>query len=260
MKTALVTGASRGIGYEFSNILGREGYNLVLVSRNKKKLKEIKDEFENKYKVKVIYFEIDLSGENSAFKLYKKIKDDKIEIDVLINNAGFGDYGEFIKTDWQKEKEMIELNVVALTHLTKLFSKDMVSRKNGMILNVASMAGFLPGPLMTIYYSTKAYVVSFSQAVNNELKGTGVSVTVLCPGPTQSGFQYHANMNQSKLVKGIKLVSAKEVAEYGYKSMIKKKSVAINGVRNKFAIFLIRFAPRDFVTWFSRKVLERRRV
>lgn len=175
----------------------------------------------------------------------------------MINNAGFGEFGCFIETSWEKEAAMIDLNIKTLTHLTKLFVKDMVSRGSGRIMNVASTAAFQPGPLMAIYYATKHYVLAFSEAISNELKGTGVTVTALCPGITQSEFQDTAGMNESMLFKRMKIATSKEVAEYGYKQMLAGKTVAVHGLMNRAMALLVRFAPRELVASVVRKLQEK---
>lgn len=256
-KTALITGASSGIGYEFSKIFAREHYNLVLAARNSKKLDELKEELEKKYSIQCTVISVDLSVLAEAESMVKKIEASGISIDVLVNNAGFGDFGFFKDTNWNKELQMINLNITALTYLTKEFAKSMLARKNGKILNVASTAAFLPGPLMAVYYATKAYVLSLSEALSNELAGTGVSVTTLCPGPTASGFQAAADIEESKLVKGKKLPTSEEVAEYGYKAMNKGKRIAIHGWMNKIQVFAVRLAPRKMITATVRSMSEK---
>jgi uncharacterized protein len=252
--TALITGASNGIGLELAYIHAQKGGNLVLVARNLKRLEEIKSELNSKYKVNVHVIGKDLSLENAALDIYNELKTSNIKVDYLINNAGFGDQGMFAETSWEKEQQMISLNITALTQFTKLFIKDMVARGNGKIMNVASVAAFSPGPTMAIYFATKAYVLHFSEAINSEVKDKGVTVTALCPGATQSNFFVSANMENSKLVKGKKLPTSKEVATYGYKAMINGKSVAIHGFMNYIMANSIRFIPRDLVVKIVRLI------
>ncbi|MBC7381593.1 MAG: SDR family oxidoreductase [Bacteroidia bacterium] len=254
MKTALITGASNGIGLELAKIHAGRGGNLVLVARNKPKLEELKAELEMQYKVLVLIIEKDLSVKDSAQQVYEEIKRLNIEVDYLINNAGFGDYGMFYETDWNKEFQMINLNITTLTQFTKLFIKDMVIRKSGKIMNVASTAAFLSGPTMAVYFATKAYVLSFSEAIANEVNDKGVSVTALCPGATESGFQQTAAMQESGLVKGKKLPAAKEVALFGYEEMLKGKTVAIHGFMNYIMANVVRFLPRALVVKVTRKI------
>lgn len=255
--TALITGASNGIGLELAKVHASKGGDLVLVARNKTKLDELKAELESQFKVSVYTIGKDLSANNSAQEVYDETTKQNIQIDYLINNAGFGDFGMFAETEWSKELQMINLNITTLTQFTKLYLQDMVKRKSGKIMNVASTAAFQSGPTMAVYYATKAYVLSFSEAVDNEVSGKGVTVTTLCPGPTESGFQAAAAMEESNLVKGKKLPTAKEVAEYGYSSMMKGKTVAIHGMMNWIMANSVRFTPRALVVKLTRKIQDR---
>ena len=254
MKTALITGASNGIGLELAKIHASKGGNLVLVARNKAKLEELKAELENQYNVSIYVITKDLSLSNAAQEVYDETKSQNIHIDYLINNAGFGDYGMFADTEWEKEEQMINLNITALTQFTKLYVQDMIQNGNGKIMNVASTAAFQPGPKMAVYFATKAYVLSFTEAIGNELKEKGITVTALCPGPTESGFVDAAAMADSKLVKGRKLPSSKSVALYGYAAMMKGKAVAIHGILNYILANSVRFVPRSFVVWIAGKI------
>ena len=195
-KTALITGASGGIGYEFAKLLAKDCNTLVLVARSKDRLKEIKKELETASPISVIVVAQDLSEPDAAEKIFRRLESEHIIVDILINNAGFGDHGAFVETDWRKEEKMIAVNISALTEMTKLFLKGMVERKSGRILNVASTAAFQPGPFLAVYYASKAYVLSFSEVIVNELKGKGVTVTALCPGPTATGFALAARMER----------------------------------------------------------------
>jgi len=257
MATALITGASSGIGLELAKIHASKGDNLILVARSKSKLDELKLSLEKEFKIKVIVINKDLSEINAAQEVYDEIKKNQITVDFLINNAGFGDFGMFYETDWNKELQMINLNITTLSHFTKIFLKEMVQRGNGRIMNVASIAAFQPGPTMAVYYATKAYVLHFSEAIANEVEKTGVTITALCPGPTESGFQEAADMQESKLVKGRKLPTSKEVAEYGYKSMMSGKTVAIHGTINYLMANSIRFSPRSLVVKLVRLVQDK---
>ncbi len=255
--TALITGASNGIGLELAKVHASKGGDLVLVARNKTKLDELKAELESQFKVSVYTIGKDLSANNSAQEVYDETTKQNIQIDYLINNAGFGDFGMFAETEWNKELQMINLNITTLTQFTKLYLQDMVKRKSGKIMNVASTAAFQSGPTMAVYYATKAYVLSFSEAVDNEVSVKGVTVTTLCPGPTESGFQAAAAMEESNLVKGKKLPTAKEVAEYGYSSMMKGKTVAIHGMMNWIMANSVRFTPRALVVKLTRKIQDK---
>jgi uncharacterized protein len=251
-KYTLITGASGGIGLEFAKIHSSKGENLILVARNEAKLKEIKAELEKKYKVIIEFLALDLSKTNSAQKVFDFVKEKSLFVSILINNAGFGDFGFFHESNWEKTNEMIQLNITCLTELTHLFSKEMVLHKEGKILNVASVAAFQPGPMMSVYFATKAFVLHFSEAINNELKDFGVSVTALCPGPTASSFFVAADMENAKLIKGKKLPTPREVAEFGSKALMNKKSVAVHGFFNNFLVNLVRFTPRNLVVKITR--------
>lgn len=246
-KTALITGASSGIGLELAKIHAGKGGDLVLVARREDNLISLKKELEKAHDISVEIISMDLSQTNAAKAVYDKLQEKGIAIDYLINNAGFGGFGLFHETDWEKEAAMIDLNIKTLTHLTKLFVKDMVTRGSGKIMNVASTSSFLPGPLMSIYYASKHYVLTFSESIANELKGTGVTVTALCPGPTESEFQKSADMNESMLFKRIKVATSKDVAEYGYKKMLKGRVIAVEGNMNKIFAFSTRLFPRKIV-------------
>lgn len=255
--TALITGASNGIGLELAKIHASKGGDLVLVARNKFKLDEIKIELEKQFKISVYTIGKDLSLTNAAQEIYDETNKENIQVDYLINNAGFGDFGMFAETDWNKELQMINLNITSLTHFTKLYLQDMVKRRSGKIMNVASTAAFQSGPTMSVYCATKAYVLSFTEAISNEVIDKGITVTALCPGATETGFQAAGGLDDSKLFKDKKLPTAKEVAQYGYASMIKGKTVAIHGIMNYIMSNSIRFIPRALVLKISRKMLDK---
>ncbi len=257
MATALITGASNGIGLELAKVHAKKGDNLVLVARNKTKLDELKTSLESQHKIKVYTIGKDLSAVDAAKDVYDETIGQGIQVDYLINNAGFGDFGMFVENDWQKELQMINLNITTLTQFTKLFLVDMVKRGNGKIMNVASTAAFQSGPTMAVYYATKAYVLSFSEAVDNEVSDKGVTVTALCPGATESGFQAVAAMEESALVKGKKLPTSRDVAEYGYAAMMKGKTVAIHGFMNYLLANSVRFTPRAWVVKITRKMQDK---
>lgn len=246
-KTALITGASSGIGLELAKIHASKGDNLVLVARSIAKLEKLKLELEGKHKISVLTIEKDLSMTDAAKEVFEITSKQNIQIDYLINNAGFGDYGVFTESKWEKEEKMINLNIICLTQFCKLYLKEMQKCGSGKIMNVASTASFQPGPNMSVYFATKAFVLHFSEAINKEVKSKGVSVTALCPGATESGFVSAAAMGESSLVKGKKLPTSKEVAKFGYKAMMKGKAVAIHGFKNYLLANLNRFAPRSVV-------------
>ncbi|MDD4967868.1 MAG: SDR family oxidoreductase [Paludibacter sp.] len=255
-KTALITGASSGLGKEFARIHASKGGDLVLVARSKDKLEALKFELEKQFGISVTVIVKDLSDQYAPKAVFDELKGQKIRIDYLINNAGFGDFGLFAETDWEKQLEMINLNITCLTYLTRLFLPDMIENKEGKILNIASTAAFQPGPTMSVYFATKAYVLSFSEAIANELKGTGVTVTTLCPGATETGFKAAASLEESNLFKGNQIASSKEVAEFGYSKMLEGKTVVIPGVMNNLLVQSVRFAPRNIVTSIARMKLK----
>ncbi|RCJ32029.1 short-chain dehydrogenase [Nostoc minutum NIES-26] len=253
-KTALITGASGGIGYELAKLFARDGYNLVLVARSEEKLTQIAKEFSEKSGIKVEIIVKDLSLATTPAEIFTKLQQAAIKIDVLVNNAGFGSYGFFHETDLKTELEMLQVNVVSLTHLTKLFLKDMVEQGYGKILNVSSGAAFQPGPLLAVYFATKAYVLSFSEAIANELEGTGVTVTVVCPGTTASGFQQRAAMEESKLVTSQNVMDAETVAKISYQGLMSNKTVVVPGIKNKLLAEAVRFTPRKMVVKIARSM------
>ncbi|MBS1515082.1 MAG: SDR family oxidoreductase [Bacteroidetes bacterium] len=258
MKTALITGASSGIGLEFARIFARNKCDVVLVARSEEKLTALADELRKTHGVKVKVIAKDLADKNAPAEIKAELDAEKIEIEYLINNAGFGGYGLYYETDWKKENDMIQVNVTALAELSKVFVKEMVKRNSGRILNVASTAAFQPGPLMSVYYAGKAFVLSLSEAMAYELKDTKVTVTCLCPGPTKSNFQNAANINESGLVKGRKIPSSYDVALFGYNEMMKGKYLAVEGFMNKFMAFCVRFMPRKMVLATVYKIQKNR--
>lgn len=255
-KTALITGASGGIGLELARIHASKGGNLILVARNKIKLDAIKSEFESKYHVSVLIISMDLAVTDAAKELFDTVQKENIKVDYLINNAGFGDFSLFAETDREKVSRMMHLNMTTLTQLTRLFLPEMISNGGGKIMNLGSTASFQPLPLMAVYAATKAYVLSFSEAINNELAGKGITVTALCPGLTESGFVDAAAMNQSKMANSKKLPTSKEVAEFGYNAMMKGKAVAIHSFKNRALANLGKLAPRSLVVKMSRSFIE----
>lgn len=251
----LITGASGGIGFELAKIAASRHHNLVLIARNEKRLNELKEEWEILYSVRIIVVVSDLSESGAIDKIIDFLHTNHIQIDILINNAGFGLFGFFDRTDLERETNMLQVNVIALTQLTKYIFREMITRKSGRIMNLASVAGFFPGPLMSVYYASKAYVLSFSQALANEAKNTGVSITVLCPGPTKSNFVRNADLETSRLFSSFgKISSAEAVAKYGFRSMEKGKTVAVFGVQNRLLLFFAHFLPRKMLVNMIRYV------
>ncbi len=231
MKTVLITGASGGIGKVFAQIFAKNNYNLVLVARNEEKLNRIARELQTQYKVKVSILVEDLSKSETASKVYNAIKEREIIIDILINNAGFGDFGNFVDEDLKTVTEMIHLNITTLTEMTFLFVKDMKARDSGKILNIASTAAFQPLPKFAVYAATKSYVLHFTEALHYELKNTNIAVSVLCPGPTATGFAKRANADKLNFFKNS--MDSKIVAQIGYEGLMKNKMTVISGLKNK---------------------------
>ncbi|HSZ79465.1 MAG TPA: SDR family oxidoreductase [Chthoniobacterales bacterium] len=255
-KTALITGASTGIGFEFAKLFAADGYNLVLIARDEQKLREIAGSLPSKFNISVKIYPKDLSVTGDIEKLVRQIREDVGTIEVLVNNAGFGLSGAFVDTDLARELEMIQLNVVSLVIFTKLWAKEMAQRKGGKILNVASTAAFQPGPLMAIYYATKAFVLSFSEALAEELKERGVTITALCPGPTATQFSKRAELEKSRLFKGgiVPVLDAATVAKIGYDGLSKGHPVVIPGLINKIGVLSVRLTPRKLVAKIAKQL------
>lgn len=258
-KYTLITGASKGIGYALAKLFAKDGYNLILVARSKDLLVEIKNDFEKNYNIKVITLDVDLTKKNVVSDIYNKTKELNLEVEHLINNAGFGDYGFFLDTSVEKNRNMIQLNITTLSELCYFYMKDMKERGYGKVLNVASIASFIPGPLMATYYATKAYVLSFTEALSREFKNTGVKALALCPGTTKTNFFDVASANDSNLLKNMKLATPEKVALYGYKRFFKNKVVSIYGIKNRILIFLVRVAPRSMVRNIAYKIQSKRK-
>lgn len=254
--TVLITGASQGLGYAFAKLFAEGGYNLVLIARSKEKLTVIAHELEKEFSISVSILAKDLTQSGAPLEIFAELQKKKIEIDILVNNAGFATYGLFSETNIQEEVEEIQLNITSLTYLTKLFLPQMLRRKKGKILNIASLAAFLPGPLMAVYYATKAYVLHFSEALAQELKGTGVEVTTLCPGTTATGFVTRAHMEKSKLFKG-KPMDVMDVARAGYQGLLRGKTVVIPSNKNKMFAFFSRILPHSLTVKIVQQMQEK---
>ncbi|HVG25704.1 MAG TPA: SDR family oxidoreductase [Thermoanaerobaculia bacterium] len=252
--TALITGPSSGIGLDLAHLFAADGHDVVLVARSEGKLRELAAELSSKHNVKATVIVADLTRPDAPREIFAASP----AVDILVNNAGFGTSGHFAETTLRTELDMLQVNIAALTHLTKLFLPQMLERKRGRILNVASTASFQPGPLMAVYYATKAYVLSFSEAVAEELRGTGVTLTTLCPGPTATEFQKTAKLGTESLLKVMKPVSSMEVARAGYRGLMRGQRVVIPGVKNKFVVQSLRVTPRAVVTRVVRALQERR--
>ncbi len=255
-KVALITGASSGIGKELANIHAEKGGDLIIVARSKNKLDELKKKLEEKHKISVMVIAKDLTQLNAPKEIYNEIKNAGIEIEYLINNAGFGGIGKFHERDWEKDLAMINLNITALTALTRLFLPDMVERNKGRILNVSSTASLMPGPLQAVYYASKAYVTSFSNAIAEELHDTNITVTALLPGATETEFGAVSGMDKTVLFE--KTASARKVAEDAYNGMMKAKLNIITGVPSsqKIMMKMIPFIPKKSMLKQVRKMQE----
>lgn len=257
-KTALITGASSGLGVEFLTLFAQDGYDLILVARSEGKLKELAQSLSEKHKIKATVIPADLSEADSARVLFSEVEKRGLQVDALVNNAGYGDYGFFTETSLDKELRMMQLNMVSLVHLTKLCLRGMKARGCGEILNVGSTAAFQAGPMMAIYYASKAFVLSFSEALADELAGTGILVSVLCPGPTETGFVKAAAMEDSKLFKTASVMSASSVAHAGYRGLKAGCRVVVPGMMNKIMVQSNRLFPRRLITSVVRRVQARK--
>jgi hypothetical protein len=255
-KTALITGASTGIGKELAYIHAERGGDLVIVARSKDKLGKLKEELEQKHKAKVTTIAKDLSKPESAKAVYEEVVKAGIEVEYLINNAGFGGRGKFHERPWELDHAMINLNILALTALTRFFLPEMVKRNSGRILNVSSTASYLPGPLQAVYYATKAYVTFFSNAVAEELHDTKVTVTNLMPGATETEFARVSGMDKTSMFN--KTASARNVAQDGYNGMLKGKLNVVSGLTSsqKMMMAMIPFTPRKMLLKQVRQMQE----
>ena len=256
----LITGASSGIGYEFAKIFAEHGHNLILSARSKDVLNELAEELHKKHSVDVYVMPLDLTKPENSNDFQTFCEDRNIFLENIVNNAGFGDHEAFLYADWKKLEDMMRLNMESLVRITHTFLPAMVNAKRGGILNVASTAAFQPGPFMAVYYATKSFVLSFSEAINEELQGTGVHVTALCPGPTLSGFQKTANMDKAKILQYLNMPTSRAVAEYGYKAFMNKKTVAIHGLGNKLMVQSLRISPRALILKILRLLQGKERV
>jgi uncharacterized protein len=255
--TALISGASAGIGYELAKLFARDKFNLVLVARSGPRLAQVAEELRQGHGITVKPIPLDLGLPQASQNLFEETQREVIHIDILVNNAGYGKSGEFAEIPLEEEYGQIQLNITALTLLTKLYLGPMLAQRSGKIMNVASTAAFQPGPLMAVYYATKAYVLSFSEGLADELRNSGVSVTCFCPGATLTEFQKRAETENSRLFKRLAPMEAKTVAKDGYRALMAGKTVAISGFKNWLVAESVRFAPRKMVTAISRWVAEK---
>jgi len=246
VKTALITGASGGIGLDLARCFARDGHALILCARNKIKLDDAAEELCKLGAPIVSVIPADLAQPGAARKLFDDCDRAGLQVDFIVNNAGFGAHGHYQDLNAKDEAEMLQLNITTLTELTRLFLVPMLARKSGRILQVASTAAFQPGPYMAVYYATKAYVLSYSEALAEELKDTGVTVTCLCPGATSTGFAARADMADALLFR-LAAMPSPPVAEMGYRGMMNGKTIVITGLMNKISVFSLRLGPRVLV-------------
>ncbi len=246
-KLVLITGASEGLGYEFARVFAENKYNLILTARNTDKLERVKNEIENRFSVEVKIIPKDISNIGGAIWLCDYIENNCCGIDALVNNAGAGLYGRHLETDFEEELKIINLNAVSLTYITKRMLKNMIKKNSGYILNIASTAALKPGPMMSVYYATKAYVLNYSESLAAELHGTGISVTAFVPGPVRTGFFEKATAGKNIDNKLKKYMTARDAAIYGFNAMIKRKLISVPGLTNKILNFIIKFIPRKIL-------------
>ncbi|HUD10844.1 MAG TPA: SDR family oxidoreductase [Candidatus Saccharimonadia bacterium] len=244
-RTVLITGASDGIGFALAGVFGVHGYRVIAVGSNKARLRQAQEELQQQG-FEVVTLVQDLAVSESAKAVAEFLGRSGVTVDVLVNNAGYATFGAFSKNDYDTETREMQLNMVTLTQLTKLLLPAMIRRGSGRILNISSMAAFYPGPYMAVYYATKAYVLHLSEALAIELKGTGVSVTALCPGPTQTGFAKRAGLSSSRMFSRT-LPTARDVAESGYSGLVAGKRVVVPGRKNQVTVFMARFVPRSWI-------------
>ncbi len=241
----LITGASGGIGREFARVFAQNGHNLILVARSRDKLDALCSELKMAYGVNAVPFCADLTSYAEIQSLYDWTKQNGRQVDHLVNNAGFGDMGAFLDADWSRQQALLNLNISAVARLTYLFGKDMKERGYGRIINVSSVAAFSAGPYMSMYYASKSFVLSFSEALAEELKGSGVTVTALCPGPTDTGFEKNANMGKSIMFSRLPTATAEQVAKAGYTAAMKGKPIKYHGIVTYSFNLLTRLLPRS---------------
>lgn len=256
----LITGATGGIGIELATVFAKNNHNLILTGTSSTKLEQLKKHLNSQYDVDIYTIDKDLTHPSSAKDIYDEVTNQQMNVDILCNNAGFGDYGLFHTLDLSKQSNMVEVNVQSLMKLTYLFLQDMIQKKHGKIMNTCSTAAFQPGPFMATYYASKAFVLSFSEALYKEVKDQGIHVMALCPGPTKSHFFERAGSDQrnNKLLKNFKVADPKKLSEFAYKCLFKKRVIAIYGVKSKLLIFLERLLPRWMVRNSLYKLQERK--
>ena len=250
MGYTIITGGTEGIGLELAKLFAADKYNLIIAARDQKRLEEVKNEFENEYEISVEIIQVDLSVDKSCEKIIRIVEEKKLTVDNLINNAGIGSFGFFNEAEEGVEEQLININIIALTNLTKYFLKKMIKRGCGGIMNVASTAAFVGGPKMAMYYSSKAYVLSLTEALHEEVKGLGIRVSCLCPGPVRTSFQEKAGIRKSEKARKY-LMDADAVAKEAYLGFLKGKPIIIPGYKNKLLVLGNKLIPRSL----SRKII-----
>jgi short-subunit dehydrogenase len=255
---ALVTGPTSGIGYALADLLAKDGVNLVLTSRNETRLQEVKTELEDKYSVNVKIIPRDLAQPGAPSEIFAILKQEGLQLSILVNNAGYNVYGRFEESDLEQELKMIQLHIGSVTESTKLFLRQRARDATNKILNVSSIAALVPGPRVSVHFATRAHVLSFSLALADEFRGTDVSVTCLCPGPVRTDFYNRASMVDVRLASGkpIRMMDAQTVAAIGYDAMKNRKVMVVPGLQNKLLALLAKFAPRSLATRFTRWVMD----
>jgi len=254
MNYTLITGASSGIGFELAQLFAKNRHNLILVSRREDKLKQLAIDLKKTYKIKILTLSLDLSHTNATEEIFRQVKEKTISVNYLVNNAGFYVKGAFSETSWEEEEKLIQLQCLNHTHFTKQFLPDMIKKGKGGILNVASTGSFVPGPYNAIYCAIKSFVLSFSEALAEEVSGSGITITALCPGGTYTNFQDFSKRKKSFI---FPIMEASKVAEIGYKALMKGKRIAIPGMANKIQVFFMRFIPRNLVSKLTGLMVEK---
>jgi len=254
MNYTLITGASSGIGFELAQLFAKNRHNLILVSRREDKLKQLAIDLKKTYKIKILTLSLDLSHTNATEEIFRQVKEKTISVNYLVNNAGFYVKGAFSETSWEEEEKLIQLQCLNHTHFTKQFLPDMIKKGKGGILNVASTGSFVPGPYNAIYCAIKSFVLSFSEALAEEVSGSGITITALCPGGTYTNFQDFSKRKKSFV---FPIMEASKVAEIGYKALMKGKRIAIPGMANKIQVFFMRFIPRNLVSKLTGLMVEK---
>ncbi|MBC7850647.1 MAG: SDR family oxidoreductase, partial [Chitinophagaceae bacterium] len=254
--TILITGASSGIGLELSRVCASHKHDVILVARSGELLNGLSAELQEEFKIQAHVLSIDLTKENAALEIVAWCVNRNLSVDILVNNAGLGDFGFFHESEWQRQRDMIDVNITALTQLTHAFLPQMIKRGNGLIVNIASTASFQPGPMMSVYYASKAYVLHFTEAIRNEVKAKGIKVMAVCPGITATGFQKVAGIKPGILQKGKKIPTAREIAIYIYEAMMTDKPIAIPGFMNKLMTSAYRFLPRGLLVKIARSIQD----